>query len=386
MKPPRAALVLSLLLGSLLLGAPPLGAEVLERVIVKVNGAIVTQSEFENRQVAAVQSARIGAERIEAFLRDNNARILQEAIDELILVQRADEIGIKARKEYTDDVIESIRKENNIADDEALKTQLRREGMTLSDLRRNIERSLLRREVLRREVEPKVALTDADVRAEYERRREEFTKPAQVRLLELLVSGEGPDPLAEARELLARARRGEDFAALARERSKAPSRGTGGDLGLLVLSELAPSIRQAAERLKPGEIAEPIAGPDGSQRILKLVERSEAGTRPFDEVKVELRRQMAETRFSSVYEDYMKELRQKAIIDVRVREVPLQVSVPATSILDPPEAEKPPGAEAGPETPAPSDAEFVTSSQSAPEKVAPPPDGAEQKPEENPPR
>ncbi|HET7294176.1 MAG TPA: peptidyl-prolyl cis-trans isomerase [Vicinamibacteria bacterium] len=383
MKPPPVALA-----ASLVLTAPALRAEVLERVIVKVNGAIVTQSEFENRQVGAVQAARVGPERIEAFLRDNNARILQEAIDELILVQRADEIGIRAKKEYTDDVIESIRKENNIADEEALKAQLRREGMTVSDLRRNIERSLLRREVLRREVEPKVALTDADVRAEYERRREEFTKPAQVRLLEILVGAESPDPLAEARELAARCRAGEDFAALARELSKAPSRAAGGDLGLLALAELQPSIRQAAERLKPGEISEPIAGADGSQRILKLQERSEAGTRPFDDVKAELRRQMADTRFSSVYEEYMKGLRQKAIIDVRVREVPLQVSVPATSILDPPEPEKAKGDETASPAPAESDAEFVTSPQAAPEKVAPPAGGTEpeQEPKEEPPR
>lgn len=381
MKPSRAVLALSFVL------AAPLRAEVLERVIVKVNGAIVTQSEFENRQVAAVQSARIGPERIEAFLRENNARILQEAIDELILVQRADEIGIKARKEYTDDVIDSIRKENNFADDEALKVQLRREGMTLSDLRRNIERSLLRREVLRREVEPKVALNDADVRAEYERRREEFTKPAQVRLLEILVAADAPDPRAEAQEIVARARAGEDFAALARERSKAPSRAAGGDLGLLALRELAPSVRQTAERLKPGEIAEPIAGTDGSQRILKLVEKSEAGVQAFDDVMAELRREISEKRFSSIYEDYLKELRQKAIIDVRVREVPLQVSVPATSILDPPAPDKPPVASG--ETQPASDEEFVTSPQTAPEKVAPMgPESEEQpeKPEEKPPR
>jgi parvulin-like peptidyl-prolyl isomerase len=381
MRPSRAVLAPSLLL---LLSAP-LRAEVLERVIVKVNGAIVTQSEFENRQVAAVQSARVGPERIEAFLRDNNARILQEAIDELILVERAAEIGIKARKEYTDDVIDSIRKENNIADDEALTAQLRREGMTLPDLRRNIERSLLRREVLRREVEPKVALTDADVRAEYERRKDEFTKPAQVRLLEILIPGDAPDPRAEAQEVLARARAGEDFAELARTRSKAPSRAAGGDLGLLALRELSPSVREVAERLQPNEVAEPIAGADGSQRILKLLERSEAGVQSFDAVMAELRRQMSEKRFASVYEEYLKELRQKAIIDVRVREVPLQVSVPATSILDPPAPDAPAASSA--ETPAAaSDEEFVTSPQSAPEKVAPTGAEPEEKPEEKPPR
>ncbi len=381
MKPQETALVLSLLLF-----APGASAEILERVIVKVNGAIVTQSEFENRQVAAIQAARVGPDRVEAFLRDSNARILQEAIDELILVQRADELGVKARREYTDDVIEQIRTENNIPDEEALREQLRREGMTLSDLRRNIERSLLRQEVLRREVQPKVALAEADVRAEYERRKEEFTKPAQVRLLEIVVPGDGEDPAGTAAALLARARAGEDFGELARAHSRAPSSAAGGDLGRLDVKALAPAIRHSAERLKPGEVGEPIEGSDGSLRILKLIERSEEGVRSFDDVKVDLRKQMSDTRFSTVYEEYMKDLRQKAIVDVRVREVPLQVTVPATSILDPPGPDEAAPATAGAAPAADTGEEFVTSPQEAPEKVVPAGPEPQAPPEEKPPR
>src|SRR5262249_14773371 len=70
-------------------------AEVLERVIVKVNGDIVTQSDFEGRQIASVQQAHIGADQIPNYLRENNARILQEAIDDLLLVQRAEELGMR---------------------------------------------------------------------------------------------------------------------------------------------------------------------------------------------------------------------------------------------------------------------------------------------------
>ncbi len=380
MKPPRIPAVLSLLLL-----APGARAEILERVIVKVNGAIVTQSDFENRQVAAIQAARVSPERVEAYLRDNNARILQEAIDELVLVQRADELGVKPRREYTDDVIEQIRKENNIPDEEALKEQLRRVGMTLLDLRRNIERSLLRQEVLRREVQPKIGLTEADVLAEYERRKEEFTRPAQVHLLEILVPADALEPAAAAEELVDRARAGEDFAALAREHSKAPSASAGGDLGQLELKALAPAIRQAAEALKPGEVSAPIVGGDSGRRILKLVERSEEGVAPFEDVKADLRKRIADTRFSTVYEEYMKDLRQKAIVDVRVREVPLQVSVPATSILDPPTPEES-GTAAEPGASPASDKEFVTSPLAAPEKVTPAAAEAEKKPEENPPR
>src|SRR5262245_56455166 len=127
-------------------------AEIIERVVAKVNGDIVTLSEFEARQLAAVQAARVPAEEVESFLRQNNQRILQEAIDDLLIVQRAADLGIRLRPEYTQDVIAGIMKENNIPDEAELKRQLRREGMSLDDLKRNIERSVLRRQVLSREL------------------------------------------------------------------------------------------------------------------------------------------------------------------------------------------------------------------------------------------
>ena len=161
MKPPRALSILSLAL----LAAAARG-EIIERVIVKVNGDVVTQSEFEARQIAAVQQARISPAQVEKYLRDNNARILQEAIDDLLLVQRAVDLGIKLRPEYIKEVIDGIKKENNIASDDDLQQQLKREGMTLDELKRNIERNILKRQVLQRELENKVTVTEAEARAD----------------------------------------------------------------------------------------------------------------------------------------------------------------------------------------------------------------------------
>lgn len=123
-----------------------------------------------------------------------------------------------------------------------------------------------------------------------------------------------------------------------------------------------------------GETSEPIAGPDGSYRVLRVAERSAEGVTPFDDAKAEIRKRLGEARMATEYDRLLKELREKAIIDVRVREVPLQVQVPTTaSILDPPSTEAPvvpPGA-AAPAAAAADDAEFVISPQTAPERVAP---------------
>src|SRR5262245_2206104 len=108
------------------LAAPPLPAEIIERVVAKGNGQITTLSDFTARQISEAQAARVSPDRIEQFLRDNNARILQSAIDDLLIVQKAADIGLRVPPAYLKDVIENIKKENNIESDEAFLQQLAR--------------------------------------------------------------------------------------------------------------------------------------------------------------------------------------------------------------------------------------------------------------------
>src|SRR5512136_292557 len=102
-----------LLLPSLVLLSREAGAEIIERVVAKVNGQIITLSEFQSRQIAAAQAARIDPANVGAFLRQNNAKILQDAIDEVLILQKADDAGIKAPPQWIDESIDGIRKDNN---------------------------------------------------------------------------------------------------------------------------------------------------------------------------------------------------------------------------------------------------------------------------------
>jgi parvulin-like peptidyl-prolyl isomerase len=368
--------LLLLIVPSALLLALPAPGEIVERVIVKVNGDIITLTDFAARQVQAAQAARIAPERAEQFLRENNARILQEAIDDLLITQKAADIGIRMRPEYVKDAIETIKKENNFASEEAFQEALRREGLTLDELKRNIERSMVSRQVLYREVESKVTVGDAEALKDYEAHRAEYERPASVHLQEILVKSE-----AEARNLAARARAGEDFAALARANSAAASRAAGGDLGRIARGEMNPELEKEAFALAPGAVSEPIAVADGF-RVLKLVERNEAGVVPFEEAKPEIVKRLGQTRRAEEYERFVQGLRKNATIDIRVREVPLQVDLTSSGSLLEPLAETPAAAAAAPGAPAaarrPSepppadDAEISTTPQARPERVAPP--------------
>ena len=356
---------LSLLLAA---GAP---GEVLERVVAKVNGDIVTLSEFQARQVAAVQAAGglNSDERIERFLRENNARILQEAIDDLLLVQKAQEMGMRLRPDYINDIIENIKKENNIQSDDDLQQQLRREGMSLDDLKRNIERSIMKRQLLSHELEAKIAVSEDDVRADYEARRAEYDRPGSLHLQEIVVKTQSGSQ-ALAGDLVRRARAGEDFAEMARAYSSSPTRSSGGDLGQLRKGDLAPDIEKVAFALPVGGVSDPLPTPEG-YRILKVVEKTEATQVPFEDVKADIQKRLSGDRTEREYEAYMEGLRKAAIIDIRVREVPLQATVPDTPSLGMP-GESAPGSPAAEAATTP-DEEISTTPQARPEHVVPEP-------------
>ncbi len=316
-----------LLLPSLALAPAPGGAEIIERVVAKVNGQIITLSEFQGRQIAAAQAARVDPANIGAFLRQQNAKILQDAIDEILILQKAEDSGIRAPAEWIDESIEGIRKDNKITSDEQFQDALAREGLTLAELRQNIERGVLRRIVMQRDIQPKIEATESELRAEYEKlKATQFTKPATVTLQEILVP-EDAGGAAFARELAEKARAGEDFAALARAHSAAPSRANGGDLGQLTQGEINPELEKVAFALPVGSVSDPLPV-EGGYRIVRVTAKTSGSTTPYDAAKDSVRDRLMMSRFETAYDAYMQELRKTASVELRVREVPLQLTGP----------------------------------------------------------
>lgn len=328
--------------------------DVIERVIARVNSQIVTLSDFEARQLAAVQQARVPEAEVESFLRQNNAKLLDDAMEELLLVDRAGILGLKLRPEYLDQVIDDIKKEQNIASEEEFLAQLKREGLTKDALRRNIERSVIVRQVRSRDVDPKAQVSDAEVRAEYERRKsDDFTKKATVYLMEIVIKGDK----ARAEDVVARLNRGEDFETLARDHSASASKAVGGDLGRVEPDDLNPALSRAIASLKPGEVSSPVEI-DGSFWILKVRERMVDEVTAFDQVKDRIQEDLSKNRFDKVYGDYIADLKKNAVYVVYVREAPTQIGRSKVKKAQPTVA---------------TDDEFSTSGSATPERIVVPP-------------
>jgi hypothetical protein len=85
------------------------------------------------------------------------------------------------------------------------------------------------------------------------------------------------------------------------------------------------SLADVVAQLAPGQVSEPLAT-KGGWRIVRLVARDEGKVQPFDEVKADLRTRLTTQRTEEQMERVTKKLREHAIIQDMVREVPLQVA------------------------------------------------------------
>ncbi len=317
--------------------AVPVRAQILERVLVKVNGDIFTQTELEERQTEAIRK-RIGVD-LKPEVANNTAELkkaidevtpelLVNAIDEILMLQMGKEKGYKLTDDQFKDWLEKMRKDNNLEDDQKFFSALKQEGMTVDDLRKNIEKSFMVNQVQRDEVGSKLSITEEEARQYYLAHREEFAEPASVTLREILIEvptttkggqavmSVASDDEAAQKAAAARARilAGEDFGKVSAEVSASPSKANGGLIGPINLSEVSPNLQQTIEKMKPGEVTSPIRTARGFQ-ILKLETLKAAAIQPFESVRDLVADRVHDARQQAEVRKFLARVRGQAIIE-----------------------------------------------------------------------
>ena len=309
---------------------------VLQKVLVKVNGAIFTKTELEELQIEELRSqqkrqlSQMDLQN-DAKLREELIRITPEllanAIDELIVVHRGRELGMRMSDAVFKDYVENIKKENQF-DDAMFKQALAQQGLTMEQLRPRIEKVYLRQGVLQRDVQPRISITEEEARQYYRANPGEFMKPAMITVREISVlvpsearSGEqvvnaavDEAALEKVKSARARALKGEDFAALVAEMSQSGSKANGGLIGPLNLNELAEGLQKVLGPLNTGDIAEPIRTPVGYQ-LLKVELKEESAVLPFEAVRNDVTMKVQQERGQVEMLKFVEALRAQAIIE-----------------------------------------------------------------------
>ena len=314
------------------LGGGVLRGEIIEQIIVKVNGEILTKTELENRQVAALRQmgqqidpkANPSDTQLRQMLDQVTPQLMVNAIDEMLLVQRGRELGYKMNDEQFQSVLDNIKKDNKIESDEQFQSALKAENMTLSDLRKSLERQMIVSRVQQNEVMGKIAVNDEEARKYYDTHLSEFTSPRTITLREIQINvpgdgqsvnvGRDEEAKAKITGIRQRALTGDSFEKLAADMSDAPSRANAGLIGPLSITDLAPEVQKLIEPMKAGDITEPLRGPKGYQ-ILKLESATASDTKSFDQAREDISNRVFTDKRRDEFEKYLKKLRAQAIIE-----------------------------------------------------------------------
>ena len=313
-------------------------AEIIEQVLVKVNGEIFTKTELEERQISALRQMgqQIGRDadpsdaQLRGMLEQVTPDLLVNVVDELLIVQRGRELGYRMNDEQFNRYLENIKKDNKIESDAQFEAALKQEGMSLADLRRNIERSMIVSQVQQNQVSGKIAVSDEESRRYYDAHSTEFTSPRTITLREVFVATPGDGKTlnvgadeaarAKATTIRDRAMKGESFEKLAADLSDSPSKANAGLIGPLSLTDLTPELRKLIEAMKVGDISELLQSTRGYQ-ILKLESSTPVTIVPFEEAREKISERVYSEKRQAEFEKFLERLRSEAIIEWKNQDI-----------------------------------------------------------------
>jgi parvulin-like peptidyl-prolyl isomerase len=308
-------------------------ADVIEAVLVKVNGEILTKTDLEQRQVLALRQRGIQPtddEALKKAIADLTPQLLVDTIDEMLLVQRGKELGYKMTDEDFNRVVTRIRADNKLESEEQFMAALKQEGMTMADLRASLEKNMLVSRVQQNEVMGKISITEEEARKYHAEHIDQFTQKGQVTIREILVAVPRNDKglnltlddqaRAKADDARRRIVGGEAFEQVAAEVSASGSRANGGLVGPLNPAELTPAFQELLKGLKPGDVSEVIRTPAGYQ-IVKLETQTPDKVQTPEEVRDRIADVIWEQKRVVEYKKYMEKQRAQAIIEWKNEEI-----------------------------------------------------------------
>lgn len=237
--------------------------------VATVNGQDISQAMLDENVKANVAQGQKDTPEL-------RQTILNELINRVLLVQSAEKAGL---------------------------TRTTEAKVSVEQLKENFEAGLAINEYMR-----KHPVTDADVRADYDRQVAALGgSKAQINLSMMVLKTK-----IEADDVIAQLKKKGDFAAIARDRSVAPSKAQGGLVGWVLPAQLPPELATAAGQLKKGSMTQTPIELQGAWYVLKVNDTRPFKVPTFDESKDRIRAALTQQRRA----EQIKALRESAQITV----------------------------------------------------------------------
>lgn len=287
--------------------------------VARVNGVAIDAVELRRAKKILLRGQTVPPEQDAAV----NKQAVEQLVSAELLYQAAVKQDIKGLDKEVDAKV--AQGKARFKDEQSFMETIKALEMNEKDLREYTRRDILISRFVDTKFVSKTVVSDAEIRAFYDKNQDKFKSEETVRVSHILIGVDdkaSSDDKKKAREKAEKLRKelagGADFAALAKADSTCPSSKQGGDLGFFGKGQMVPSFEKAAFALKPGEIS-PVVETRFGYHIIKLTERKPAATIDIKDAKAKIEEFLKEQKVNDAIQKYIADARSKAKIEILLK-------------------------------------------------------------------
>lgn len=291
----------------------------LQGAVARVNGSAIDAVELRRAKRVLLRGQTVPAEQQAALDR----QALEQLVSAELLYQAAAKLEVKDLDKQIDAKI--AQGKARFKDEQDFKKAINDLEMEEKDLREYTRRDLLISNFVETAFEAKTVVSDAEIRAFYDKNIDKFTQEETVRASHILIGFDDKataDDKKKAREKTEKLKKelagGADFATLAKGNSSCPSSQQGGDLGLFGKGQMVPAFEKAAFALKPGEVSDIVETQFG-YHIIKLTEKKAASKAEYSVVKARIEEYLKGQKVNEAVQKYIADAKKTARIEILLK-------------------------------------------------------------------
>jgi parvulin-like peptidyl-prolyl isomerase len=259
---------------------------------------------------------------------ENSDQLIQQfltrMIDSRLQIQEAEREKIVIEEAEIDEELADRIKKMNLKGREEFEAALKAQGIPMAAVRKRVADELRRGRIVSRKVRLRISVTEQEVSQYLEANRAKLETGLSYHAAHILIVPEtGPEDAAwenariKADLIRADLQQGADFAELAKQHSRDASGRDGGDLGTLKRGELAQDIEAKILSLSPGQISLPYRSALG-YHVFRLESKETLEGEGLGRVRAQIREILFREKFDTRLDAWLKEIKQRAVIDVRL--------------------------------------------------------------------
>ena len=279
-----------------------------------INGDVI----FRELKKAAIQYKKRGMPLTADQEKSAAKTLIDDEIGRILLVLKAKAVGIKVSEKM---LLEKLRKvKAKFKSDSIFEHRLSDRGMTVDQYKQELEIDMYMDQLIKKEIEPKIKITEKDSQAYYDKNKSKFETQEKVRASIMLLrfnpkEGKAGEQavLKKFESILIQVKNGADFGALAQQHSQDSLASKGGDLGFFTQKQMLPAFSSRAFKMKVGEVSEIFRTGHGFH-VIKVTDRKPGSLSSFATEKEKIQKFLANKKISQATRDYIENLRKEARI------------------------------------------------------------------------